>query len=1179
MSDQTNASNNSNQIPYVEETEAEKSRRLRLKKRKEKTLKQDQAQLSESMHVEDTKTYKQEKKRYDQNTEIYNVAKADYDKKLETYNKDLAKYEKEKKEAEEKYQKDLAVFKENFKQQHGITYESYLQDLENDKKIQDAADKKIQEAKDKKKEIEDAKAKALQENSTRYWADADLDGVYDGGLRAQGVGRSQFKLTQNKIAKKFNSKIDKVKTEIRIVSQRAELEKANLPRWVKTKASREWNPSSFTTTTMLALALRMISAKEAKNYQQKLSSMQNAKAAAIKANETYATNIGQYNQQIQNANFKVQQTSQSAPDPFVMQNPTPAFAERVKNIKPLETSVPVVTRKPLQKSTNRPTYTGVKFVEVKSPTITPIQIQEKVKKGKQPDMSLVSPLIAPKVLQFEVTTEDGKVRKFKEKEHAQTFIDRLEKPSQAMWTVTMDDGTVKQFKSKETAQKFIDTGIRPKMQEVEVQGPIQQAKPQQQFYTDALKKLDKMSEYKRTGNPTLDFAIDTVVGYPIGMLKSTVAGIASLDNLATQNIAPMIKPQRTVPVTIPDTGDSVVLPIAIEEKGVRMKDFNTEIVPDSKKYIKKYGGGEFVGGIASTYIPIAQGGYIAGKTALKIISKPIIKKITPTLVRTVVNAPTKTPVIKKVPMVIQARKTSNVMTTSEVIEITKPSRVSGTPTIKPKSFPIQTDPTYKPARIGSKPLFAQDTAVAGFEKIKIKLGSFDARMTRQGKVKPRLENDVGKAPSYAEDLFEGTQPVTPKGVPPIEVPKGSFVKQNLPLGSSDMIMDKLGRTRPKTENYATKSPSYAEDLFRGDKTIDLPGDKVKKPKPKPTDDIELITDKLGNKRPKLENDVGTSSFADDLFRGTKTVDLPGDGKKGIKLGPSRKDMERMALDQKVRPNLENDPKRLTPTEKFTKSIKPVGKQKFPKDDGSKKVIYGSGMQQVLKVKTIQKLDVRTKKINKVEKQLKSKMTPSTTKQSTKQSSQTVLVNKKSLLEKPKTKLKAKSKQESKVVPMTSISVESKLRSGEKSRIAQTVKSSQKERQVEKLKISQIPKLTQKPKVVQKLRTPQRPQPKTPTSLKPKFGTKLTPKLKTSLPNPKNPKAKLIGGPIIIPPVEKKKKIVKGKKKRSEDFLGSSTTDRIVGLFKRTDIITGDKKTAKQLVKDKKTGKTGKPRIW
>ena len=48
---------------------------------------------------------------------------------------------------------------------------------------------------------------------------------------------------------------------------------------------------------------------------------------------------------------------------------------------------------------------------------------------------------------------------------------------------------------------------------------------------------------------------------------------------------------------------------------------------------------------------------------------------------------------------------------------------------------------------------------------------------------------------------------------------------------------------------------------------------------------------------------------------------------------------------------------------------------------------------------------------------------------------------------------------------------------------------------------------------------------------------------------------------------------KGKKKNSKqhDFLGNTRLDSIEGLFRRTDIIHGDKKLVKQIQKDKKAG--------
>ncbi len=47
----------------------------------------------------------------------------------------------------------------------------------------------------------------------------------------------------------------------------------------------------------------------------------------------------------------------------------------------------------------------------------------------------------------------------------------------------------------------------------------------------------------------------------------------------------------------------------------------------------------------------------------------------------------------------------------------------------------------------------------------------------------------------------------------------------------------------------------------------------------------------------------------------------------------------------------------------------------------------------------------------------------------------------------------------------------------------------------------------------------------------------------------------------------------GNQKRTHDFLGNSKTDSLIGLFRRKTVIHGDKKTDKQVVKDKKVSVT------
>ena len=52
---------------------------------------------------------------------------------------------------------------------------------------------------------------------------------------------------------------------------------------------------------------------------------------------------------------------------------------------------------------------------------------------------------------------------------------------------------------------------------------------------------------------------------------------------------------------------------------------------------------------------------------------------------------------------------------------------------------------------------------------------------------------------------------------------------------------------------------------------------------------------------------------------------------------------------------------------------------------------------------------------------------------------------------------------------------------------------------------------------------------------------------------------------------------KSKNKKTVDFLGNTRLDNIVGLFKRREIISGDKSSAKQLKRDKRFKEGGKKR--
>ena len=120
------------------------------------------------------------------------------------------------------------------------------------------------------------------------------------------------------------------------------------------------------------------------------------------------------------------------------------------------------------------------------------------------------------------------------------------------------------------------------------------------------------------------------------------------------------------------------------------------------------------------------------------------------------------------------------------------------------------------------------------------------------------------------------------------------------------------------------------------------------------------------------------------------------------------------------------------------------------------------------------------------------------------------------------------------------------------------------------------------------RSPSSPRPKSPKILSPR-----SPKSPASPKSPRlvSPKSPSIRGPSSVTTTSPKRRIVapiikiRSAEKKSKDdptkrkdFLGNVKTDNIVGIFKRKEILVGDKKTAKQLRKDKKV-KVTQGGIW
>lgn len=211
-------------------------------------------------------------------------------------------------------------------------------------------------------------------------------------------------------------------------------------------------------------------------------------------------------------------------------------------------------------------------------------------------------------------------------------------------------------------------------------------KPYQQRISAVLEGLEEAEAY-RPKDPFLAAGYEIALKYPIGMMKSTVAAIASLDVLATQVVAPFITGEKPTarPIPIPITGDIAVFPVAVEDE-VRLRGL-PEIAEASEKYIRKYGVNAFLGGVVSTYVPIGQAAVIGGTKIARAVSKPLAKVVAPRIVTAV---PEK---MVKVPMVVTPRKPY--ISKATLLEEMKAKRIAGIPPIKP-SKAVRVDPKYRP---------------------------------------------------------------------------------------------------------------------------------------------------------------------------------------------------------------------------------------------------------------------------------------------------------------------------------------------------------------------------------------------------------------------------------------------------------------------------------------------------
>lgn len=747
----------------------------------------------------------------------------------------------------------------------------------------------------------------------------------------------------------------------------------------------------------------------------------------------------------------------------------------------------------------------------------------------------------------------------------------------------------KLFPTKEAAQEYIDNPPMKLSGTSKIQYNISQT-------------LDTAAQYK-TGNTLADAAYSTIVGHPLGSIRSVVEGVNVLDNLGKFTIPGLIgtTPNEGSPIPIKRTGDEVLLPIAISEGGVRQKSFG-EIKSDIIEYSKKYSVNDLMGGALSTYVPIGMG-IKAGAT---IVGKFTAKKLTPKLISVATSE------VRKVPAVINPRKPiiskeslySNIQTTQKQVSGTpkllkpyiQPKNPSLSTGVIPKESikgtiktspgfipnkptrpytpldtkkPVSPDPNYTPARRANE-IDYTDAVAFGFKKTKVPLGVGVTKPT-PNIFKPKNKIDVGDKITYHGTSIENAESILKSGM---DKSKSFFHTRDFKYAEA------IAKGDPERLGAIGRQQKYGRDY----KPTNLDF--------KPADGgvvLKVTSNKLGIKKIEglgkswdgtrktfdstkisLTNRLNPATrikpketyFADKQFRGFQSRATV-IGKINLSKGfvPSKiKPVETKKLDfanpWRIKPRKFDEPK--------------VGKgDKLTGKDGSIQIVKSK--YEVVKLKK-QPTPVKliSRKENVSDEVLKAgSMRPIV-----------ILTKPMGRIARKKKPIEARTTQTSQVyAPQEYQRVNIPQKSGNilsvKTSTAQSVKiiPRQMTKLTPSLAIKLTPRLATKTPQALKQIQPQKFKTPTPNPVRPKlkaassFKTKVTTKtILRESPNPR-PKTRII--PAVIIPLNKK--LAKKKEKKSEEFgfLGNTKTDNIEGLFRRSTIIHGDKRITKQVRKDKK----------
>ena len=740
----------------------------------------------------------------------------------------------------------------------------------------------------------------------------------------------------------------------------------------------------------------------------------------------------------------------------------------------------------------------------------------------------------------------------------------------AVWTV---EGTTKEFKTEKEANQFIaaEEAKKPFFNKAPSILPLQAIwsqvdKASRANYEESIAKpKDIQASIMSTGST-----------FQAGLLNMVVAGGDLIDKhllgikvkekkqvFTSPNVYDKLFEGATKDMKLQGTYPYLINPTPVTpfEKGNIFEKAYVESKSQWDKQTIQQNIGQSLAAVPMIAIDVlaVKGGIGLGKAAIKPIAKMTVRKITPTLVDSSIQGSksglygSKITIVKS-PMVIKPRA-QGVMSTEQAMKMVTPKQVKivkGDPTKVPTN---KLDPKYKPVTRANEldlgtGISPKETIVG---KINISAGAYKPKSIIEinlekaqaafKKPKP-VKLDSSYKPATRSNEIDGVV-MSNTDVMKMVQPKGGIgFPQKLKTKTTKRIQEDPYYKPAKRANEIDYTDGGDFDNLSGSrsffKNIDAQEIRLRKSEIRP----KKIT-----KSP--DYNLATEQFKS-FQKGLEPTDIPRWGSTTVKLG-SGAIKNQKGFNPKSFDNLKK--KRKPDTDIFKDDTSKTGDDTMQTMKGGQ-VLLMKPQKKMVKL-TSRTMTVRTTPFGQ---KLKPRKSQEARIISTRSGQQTVSPMKKVIV-----KTEVKSKLELKQKPKLAERVKAKAKQGYKLSPALVTMSST------SLAFAQPQK--QKPKVAQRLKqaTPTPQKPRLRQTSKPKFRVRVRPKLRQTIkPAPKPQRKRVIA---FIPPYDETRK----KKKRSSKdantfgFLGNTRLDNIEGLFRRSDIIYGDKRIRKQIKQDKKAG--------